>query len=174
MTMNPRRGATQLVLTTRKDCRMFCKPQGDVDAKTVSASLSWESWLPLFAAGGTAALTLDLDGSVSGDQRVELQELVGLGVLVVCGLGFFAWRRFFRTGTGDKEAQSGRGSGRASLAHHDHLTGLPNRRQLQEALHAAVDDTAQCRARPCDLLPRLEWLSRKSMTFSAMLVATRC
>lgn len=90
----------------------------------------------LFAAG-FFALTYDLSGSISSEQRVELIELVALGILMMVGIGFFSWRRF-----AEQEREIGQrvaAEDRARfLAHHDHLTGLRNRRQLQQALNAAV------------------------------------
>ncbi|HVX82565.1 MAG TPA: EAL domain-containing protein [Devosiaceae bacterium] len=86
-----------------------------------------------------AMLTLlfEIDGSISNTPAVEPAELATLGFLLVCGLGYFVWRRLIaqeREITARREAED-----RASyLASHDQLTGLPNRRGLDRALEAAV------------------------------------
>jgi diguanylate cyclase (GGDEF)-like protein len=85
---------------------------------------------------GFIALSIDLGGQLSTHQQIELLEVLGLGLLTFVGFGWVMWRRL-----ADQEReirQRIEAEERARfLAHHDHLTGLPNRRQLQSALEAA-------------------------------------
>ncbi len=93
--------------------------------------------LACIGGAATLALTFDLSGQVSGGARIELGELLGLGVVVVVSFSVFAWRRF-REQSREISRRIAAEEQARFLAHHDHLTGLPNRRQLQQALIAAT------------------------------------
>ncbi|MGN6101171.1 MAG: diguanylate cyclase domain-containing protein, partial [Devosia sp.] len=99
-----------------------------IEAATIIAVIFTAAMLALF---------FEIDGSISNTPAVEPAELATLGFLLVCGLGYFVWRRLIaqeREITARREAED-----RASyLASHDQLTGLPNRRGLDRALEAAV------------------------------------
>jgi diguanylate cyclase (GGDEF)-like protein len=90
----------------------------------------------LLTAGGVT-YAFDVTGGFAPDRQVNLAELIGLGVLMLGGLGLFAWRRLAEqereiARRADAEAKA------RFLAHHDYLTGLPNRRQLDQALENAA------------------------------------
>ncbi|SKA38990.1 putative bifunctional diguanylate cyclase/phosphodiesterase [Consotaella salsifontis] len=93
--------------------------------------------IAVFAAAGASAFLFDASGELSFDQRVEVVELIGLGVLVFGGLALFGWRRIAEQEREIRQRIAAEDHARF-LALHDHLTGLPNRRQLQQALAAAV------------------------------------
>lgn len=89
----------------------------------------------LFA--GFAAWEFSLTGSINDDKRIEFQELLFLGAIVVAGVFYFGGRRIR-----DQEREIDRrivAERRAhELAHTDPLTGLANRRQFERTLRAAI------------------------------------
>ena len=91
----------------------------------------------VMAIAGALLFLFDLQGHLSIDRRVDLDELLVLGLILGLALSCFGLRRIVA-----QEREIGRriqAEARARfLAHHDHLTGLPNRRQLQQALDAAI------------------------------------
>ena len=90
--------------------------------------------LGVFMALSAALLFFfDLNGRVSPDPRVDFHELLILAVILGFGITWYGWRRITeqereicRTLAAECHARF--------LAHHDPLTGLPNRRSLQNAL----------------------------------------
>ena len=91
----------------------------------------------VIAALATVAFAFDLTGSGSSEQKIDLNELLMLGVVFGAGVAWFGWRRILEQ---EKEILAKTEAERQAefLAHHDHLTGLPNRRRLQQELQAAL------------------------------------
>jgi diguanylate cyclase (GGDEF)-like protein len=86
---------------------------------------------------GFMAYEFDFAGNFDEDKRIEFQEAIALGVILMATLIYFAWRRI-----AEQEREIARrvaAERRAhELAHTDPLTGLANRRQFEQALQVAV------------------------------------
>ena len=91
----------------------------------------------ILIGAGFSVLSLGFGDDISSTQRLGAGVLLALGMLVAAALGFFAWRRFVEQEQEIRQRVAAEDRARF-LAHHDHLTGLPNRRQLQQALNAAL------------------------------------
>jgi diguanylate cyclase (GGDEF)-like protein len=82
---------------------------------------------------GFVAFEYDFSGALPQDKRIEFQEAIALGVLVIVGFIYFGGRRM-----AEQEREIARriaAERRAhELAHTDALTGLSNRRQFEKAL----------------------------------------
>lgn len=94
------------------------------------------------AVAGLLAFEVDIfvtEGSVTRRQEtVELNELLALTALVLFGALFYTWRRAREhQRENDRRLEAEREV--LSLAMHDPLTGLPNRRKFDEALRAALN-----------------------------------
>jgi diguanylate cyclase (GGDEF)-like protein len=97
----------------------------------------------IFALGvillaGLGAYQFTFTDSVDATKRVEFEEMLVLGILVVFSVLYLGWRR-----VRDQEREINRrivAERRAHrLAHTDPLTGLANRRQFERTLQAAVN-----------------------------------
>jgi diguanylate cyclase (GGDEF)-like protein len=88
-------------------------------------------------AAGVIAFEYDFSGTLPQDKRIEFQEAIALGIVVILGVVYFGWRRMV-----EQEREIARriaAEQRAhELAHTDALTGLPNRRQFEKALREAA------------------------------------
>jgi diguanylate cyclase (GGDEF)-like protein len=86
----------------------------------------------IFVAG-LIAFEYDFSNSVTTDKRVDFQEMIGLGIIFVCCVAYFGWRRLV-----EQEKEIARRIAAESRAHElantDALTGLANRRQFEKAL----------------------------------------
>jgi diguanylate cyclase (GGDEF)-like protein len=86
---------------------------------------------------GFAAYEFNFTGSVEEDKRVEFEEMLILGAIIVVAILYFGWRR-----VRDQEREIKRrivAERRAHLlAHTDPLTGLANRRALEDAVRASL------------------------------------
>jgi diguanylate cyclase (GGDEF)-like protein len=86
---------------------------------------------------GLAAFEYSFTGSVQEDKRIDFEEMLALGALVVVSVLYLGWRR-----VRDQEREISRriaAERRAhELAHTDPLTGLANRRQFEAVLQAAT------------------------------------
>jgi diguanylate cyclase (GGDEF)-like protein len=87
---------------------------------------------------GLATYEFSFTGSVEADKRIEFEEMLLLGALVVFSILYLGWRR-----VRDQEREIKRRieAERRSheLAHTDPLTGLANRRALEKAVKMATD-----------------------------------
>ncbi|MBS0331861.1 MAG: EAL domain-containing protein [Proteobacteria bacterium] len=92
-------------------------------------------------AAALIAFEVDIFENAPGVSRkqetVELDELLLLTVFAVCGVLFFTWRRA-REHKRENILRMAAEQEVMNLALHDPLTGLPNRRQFDEALKAAL------------------------------------
>ena len=88
-------------------------------------------------AAGVIAFEYDFSGTLPQDKRIEFQEAIALGIVVIFGIVYFGWRRVI-----EQEREIARRIAAEQreheLAHTDPLTGLPNRRQFEEALREAA------------------------------------
>jgi len=86
---------------------------------------------------GFGAYEFSFTGSVQADKRIEFEEMLILGAMIVIGILYLGWRRVM-----DQEREIRRriiAERRAhELAHTDPLTGLANRRQFEAAARASV------------------------------------
>jgi diguanylate cyclase (GGDEF)-like protein len=91
----------------------------------------------IIAAAGLIAFEYDFSGEMQDDKKIEFQELLALGALVVFSVFYFGWRRMV-----EQEREIGRRIAAERRAHElantDPLTGLANRRQFEQALHEAI------------------------------------
>lgn len=87
---------------------------------------------------GFVAYEATLTGSIPSEKRLEFEEMLAVGALIVATLLYLGWRR-----VRDQEREIGRrmaAERRAhELAHTDVLTGLPNRRAFENTLTAALN-----------------------------------
>lgn len=90
---------------------------------------------------GYLAFEYDLFAAVSQEtsngQGIELNEVFLLGALLTFGLLVFAWRRLSEARQETERRTKAEAKAR-ELAFQDPLTGLPNRRQFDDALNAAI------------------------------------
>lgn len=88
-------------------------------------------------AAALFVIQVDLIQDSRFERTITTEELIALGVFTFCLFGFFTWRRIREL---DREiATRVRAEQEARrLAHQDPLTGLANRRQLYNALNAAI------------------------------------
>jgi diguanylate cyclase (GGDEF)-like protein len=90
----------------------------------------------MFTAG-FVVFEYEFGDSISGDKRVDFQEMVGLGILFVASIVYFGWRRMV-----EQEREIARRIAAESRAHElantDALTGLANRRQFEKVLKEMV------------------------------------
>jgi diguanylate cyclase (GGDEF)-like protein len=86
---------------------------------------------------GFGAYEFSFSGSVNQDKRIEYEETLILGALIVVLVLYLGWRRVRaqEREIGLRIAAERRAH---ELAHTDPLTGLPNRRAFESALHATV------------------------------------
>lgn len=86
---------------------------------------------------GLAAFEFSFTGAIQEDKRIDFEEMLVLGALVVVSILYLGWRR-----VRDQEREIRRrimAERRAhELAHTDPLTGLANRRQFEGTLSAAT------------------------------------
>jgi diguanylate cyclase (GGDEF)-like protein len=86
---------------------------------------------------GFGAYEFSFTGSIQADKRIEFEEMLILGAIIVVAILYLGWRR-----VRDQEREIRRriiAERRAhELAHTDPLTGLANRRQLEAAVKASV------------------------------------
>jgi diguanylate cyclase (GGDEF)-like protein len=87
---------------------------------------------------GFGAYELSFTGSVEADKRIEFEEMLMLGGLIVIAILYLGWRRvraqereISRRVVAERRAHK--------LAHTDPLTGLSNRRHFEATLRAAVN-----------------------------------
>jgi len=86
---------------------------------------------------GIAAWQISIIGSLSAESRIELEEMIALGALLIIGIGVLLWRRI--TEQEREIARRVAAENRAhELAHRDVLTNLANRRQFKKALEATI------------------------------------
>jgi diguanylate cyclase (GGDEF)-like protein len=87
---------------------------------------------------GLGIYEFSFTGSIEADKRVEFEEMLLFGALVVISILYLGWRR-----VRDQEREISRrieAERRAhELAHTDPLTSLPNRRALERAVKSACD-----------------------------------
>src|SRR6266481_6018289 len=86
---------------------------------------------------GFIAFEYDFSGTMPEDKRIEFQEAIALGAVIILGIFYFGWRRMIeqereimRRVAAEQRAHE--------LAHTDALTGLSNRRQFEKALKEAA------------------------------------
>src|ERR1700681_990571 len=91
----------------------------------------------VIAIAGFIAFEFDFAGNVDEDKRIELQEAVTLGIVIMLAIFYFGWRRMAEQ---EQEITRRIAAERRAheLAHTDPLTGLANRRQFEQALDAAI------------------------------------
>ena len=86
---------------------------------------------------GFGAFEFSFTGSVQAERRIEFEEMLILGAVIVVSILYLGWRR-----VRDQQREIGRriaAERRAhELAHTDPLTGLANRRELETAVRASV------------------------------------
>jgi diguanylate cyclase (GGDEF)-like protein len=86
---------------------------------------------------GFGAFEFSFAGSISDDKRIEFEEMLIVGAIIVVAILYLGWRR-----VRDQEREINRriaAERRAhELAHTDPLTGLANRRELEKAVQASV------------------------------------
>jgi diguanylate cyclase (GGDEF)-like protein len=87
---------------------------------------------------GFGAFEFSFTGSVAADKRIDFEEMLGLGALVIISILYLGWRRvraqeheISRRIVAERRAHE--------LAHTDPLTSLANRRHFEATLAAAVD-----------------------------------
>jgi diguanylate cyclase (GGDEF)-like protein len=87
---------------------------------------------------GLGAYEFSFTGSVEADKRIDFEEMLLLGAVVVVAILYLGWRR-----VRDQEREINRriaAERRAhELAHTDPLTGLANRRELEGEVAASID-----------------------------------
>jgi diguanylate cyclase (GGDEF)-like protein len=91
----------------------------------------------VIAIAGFIAFEFDFAGNVDEDKRIELQEAVTLGIIIMLAIFYFGWRRMAEQ---EQEITRRIAAERRAheLAHTDPLTGLANRRQFEHALQATI------------------------------------
>ena len=94
-------------------------------------------FIAIIGASAAVAFLFDLSGRWSRRPQIELDELLILGIIFGAGVAWFGWRRILEQ---EQEISAKTLAERHAefLAHHDHLTGLPNRRRLQQELQWTV------------------------------------
>jgi diguanylate cyclase (GGDEF)-like protein len=91
----------------------------------------------IVVTAGLIAFEYDISGNLDDDKRVEFRELLALAALVTFSIFFFGWRRMVEQ---EHEIERRVAAERRAheLANTDPLTGLPNRRQFEQALREAI------------------------------------
>lgn len=89
------------------------------------------------AAAGLIAFEYDLSGDMQDEKKVEFQELLALGCLVIFSVFYFGWRRMLEQ-EGEIVRRIAAERRAHALANTDPLTGLANRRQFEQALREAI------------------------------------
>jgi diguanylate cyclase (GGDEF)-like protein len=94
--------------------------------------------LGVILLAGFGAYELSFTGSIEADKRVEFEEMLLLGALIIVSILYLGWRR-----VRDQEREISRriaAERRAhKLAHTDPLTGLANRRHFETTLRNAAE-----------------------------------
>jgi predicted signal transduction protein with EAL and GGDEF domain len=132
--------------------------------------------LSLLATAALFAFEIDIFATESqvtlAAETLELNELLVLCTLTVCGVLFYTWRRAsehqrenLRRIEAEREV--------LSLALHDPLTGLPNRRQFDAALKSALNPFRR-RPRRTRSSCSTSTASRRSTMSTDTRSATRC
>lgn len=94
--------------------------------------------LAVILLAGLAAYEFSFTGSIAEDKRIEFEEMLIVGAVIVVSILYLGWRRvraqeieIRRRVAAERRAHE--------LAHTDALTSLPNRRVLELAVKAAAD-----------------------------------
>jgi diguanylate cyclase (GGDEF)-like protein len=88
-------------------------------------------------AAGFLAFEYNFSGSISDGKKIDFQEAIGLGILVIGCVVYLGWRRMVEQ-EGEIARRIAAESLSHELAHTDPLTGLANRRQFERALAEAA------------------------------------